>query len=247
MPLIDHLFVAVFAIIVPIIGFISFRRLLGRIAAGKHEDRGQMYMTTTATQWALFAVAIGTWWYAARPWSDLGLSFTADLNFLIGVALTLTGIAFFVVQILQMRKADIDENRRMRASFGDMALVLPRNGNELARFYMLSLTAGIVEEVLWRGFLFWYLGQFMPLWAAAVISTIGFGLGHAYQGLSQLPGVTLVGAAFAALYLLTGSLWLSIILHVAVDVLQGCLAYEVMHRSEFDDPDAGDHDALLTA
>ena len=69
-----------------------------------------------------------------------------------------------------------------------------QNGNELARFYGLSITAGIVEEVLWRGFLIWYLSQFMPVWGAALISTIGFGLAHAYQGLRQVPQITIVGA-----------------------------------------------------
>ncbi len=39
-----------------------------------------------------------------------------------------------------------------------------------------------VEEVLWRGFLILYLSQFMPVWVAAVVSGVSFGLAHAYQG-----------------------------------------------------------------
>ena len=122
----------------------------------------------------------------------------------------------------------------MNAELGRRAAI-PRNGNELGRFYGLSLTAGIVEEALWRGFIVWYLVQFMPLWAAAVISTLGFGLAHAYQGISNLPKITLVGAALMGLYVLTGSVWLPIVLHSAVDVLQGRTAYEVLCRARVND------------
>ena len=109
--------------------------------------------------------------------------------------------------------------------------MMPLNGSELARFNMLSLTAGIVEETLWRGFLFWYLGHVMPLWTAAIISAVGFGLAHSYQGLANIPRVAMIGAVFSGLYLLTGSLWLPIILHAAVDLLQGRMAYEVLRSN----------------
>ena len=89
----------------------------------------------------------------------------------------------------------------------------------------------------------------MPLWAAAVVSTIAFGLAHAYQGLSQIPLITLVGAVFAGMYVLTGSVWLPIILHAAVDIVQGRIAYEVMRRdivthTEMNETDAS-QDACL--
>ena len=118
----------------------------------------------------------------------------------------------------------------MKSGFGAVFLLVPRNGSELARFNVLSVTAGIVEETLWRGFLIGYLGQFMPVWAAAIISAIGFGVAHGYQGLANIPRITLVAAVFAGLFVLTGSLWLSIILHAAVDLLQGRLAYDVSRR-----------------
>ncbi|MDH3621296.1 MAG: CPBP family intramembrane metalloprotease, partial [Gammaproteobacteria bacterium] len=97
--------------------------------------------------------------------------------------------------------------------------------------YGLSVTAGIVEEALWRGFLFWYLGHFMPLWAAAIVSAVGFGIAHAYQGMENVPRIILVGGVFAGLFLLTGSLWLPIILHAIVDLLQGRAVYGMLRRT----------------
>jgi hypothetical protein len=39
-----------------------------------------------------------------------------------------------------------------------------------------------VGEIIYRGFVTWYLGSFMPLWAAVIVSPVFFGLGHRYPG-----------------------------------------------------------------
>ena len=231
MTLLDHSLFFVIAILYPIAGVIGFRRLLRRLAAGEKVNRTQLYRNTLIGHWTLFIVCMAIWADAARPWSAMGLGLDLDLWFALGAVLTILGIFALVMQIRQVSTATTDEIRSIRKRFGKLSIIIPQNGNELARFYGLSMTAGIVEEILWRGFLIWYLDQYMPLWGAVLISTIGFGLAHAYQGLAHLPQITAVGAAFAALYLLTGSIWLSIILHAAVDILQGRLGYDVMYRS----------------
>lgn len=231
MTLLDHGFVFIIAIIYPIVGFISFRRLLRRVAAGEKVNRSDLYRNTFFSHWTLFFIFIALWANSARPWPAIGISLELDLWFAIGVILTILGIVGLVMQNRQVKAATPEELAGIRKRLGSISIMIPQNGNELARFYGLSITAGIVEEILWRGFLIWYFSQFMPLWAAALLSTIGFGLAHAYQGIAQLPHITAVGAAFAVLYLLSGSIWLPIILHAAVDILQGRLGYDVMYRS----------------
>ncbi len=243
MTLLDHGFILIIAIVYPIAGFVSFRRLLRRVAAGETVNRGQLYRHTTMGHWTLFFVGMVIWAGAGRPWAALGFSLDLDLWFALGAALTVVGIAVLIMQIRQIANASTDEIDRIKETFGKLSIILPQNGNELARFYGVSITAGIVEEVLWRGFMIWYLGQFMPLWVAAVISAIGFGLAHAYQGLAHLPQITAVGAAFAGLYVLTGSIWLPIVLHAAVDILQGRLAYDVLYRSNVGVGPSADGDA----
>ena len=70
---------------------------------------------------------------------------------------------------------------------------------------------------------------------------IGFGLAHAYQGIQNLPKITIVGAIFAGLYVLSGSLWLPMVLHAAVDVLQGRAVYEALRRIDGDTPAGGNN------
>ena len=93
------------------------------------------------------------------------------------------------------------------------------------------MTAGIVEEFLWRGILFWYLLTWLTPVQTAVVATVAFGLAHLYQGWIKVGQIVLAGAVFTGLYVLTGSLLLPIILHIAVDWLQGRLAFEIVCRS----------------
>ena len=60
----------------------------------------------------------------------------------------------------------------------------------------------------------------MPTWAAVVVTSLVFGLAHSYQGPAGMARVSLVGLAFAGLYLLSGSLWLPIVAHAILDLAQ---------------------------
>jgi membrane protease YdiL (CAAX protease family) len=239
MTLLDHGFVFIIAIIYPIVSFIGFRRLLRRVAAGEKVNRSDLYRNTFISHWTLFFIFIALWANSARPWSAIGISLEPDLWFAVGIALTVIGIAALIMQNRKVQAATPEELAKLRKSLDCVSIMIPQNGNELARFYGLSVTAGIVEEILWRGFLIWYLSQFMPVWAAALISAIGFGLAHAYQGFRQVPQITVVGAALAGLYLVSGSVWLPIVLHIAVDVLQGRMAYDVMYRTTLGESASG--------
>lgn len=238
--MLDHTFVFVFAVIYPIAGFIGFRRLLKKIEAGIAIHRNRLYASTIAWHWLLLLIALIVWSDAGRSWTELGFGLVLNIRFLIGATLCIAGIAFLVAQLRQVATASQKDLHRVTLEGGDLLLLVPRNGSELARFNILSVTAGIVEETLWRGFLIWYLSQFMPVWAAAILSAVGFGIAHGYQGLAKVPRITVVGSIFAGLYLLTGSLWLPIILHAAVDLLQGRLAHDVLRRIDNQDGNATD-------
>ena len=235
MSFIDHLLFLIIAIVYPISSYFSYMRLLRRVDAGETIDRKKLFLETAAGHWTLFGITMALWIGADRSWESLGFGWQIDKLFFAGVALTLLVIAFLWGQARQVSNSNAEDLSRFRQQFGRADLLIPRNGNELGRFYGLALTAGIVEEVLWRGFLIWYLGYFMPLWAAALLSTVGFGVAHSYQGIANVPKITLVGAIFTGIFLLTGSLWIPMILHTIVDVVQGKLGYEVVRLTDEND------------
>lgn len=226
----DHVFVALFVVAYPLAGAAGFRRLLKRMAAGWALDRRQIYRNTLIGHWLLLVVALSIWVGAGRPWAALGLGFSADWRFLAGLVAVLVAVCLLLLQVRQARRADGDALGRMRRQFGRLAAIVPRDRAELLRFYAVSITAGVVEEVLWRGFLIWYLAQFCTAGMAALVAALAFGIAHAYQGWRQVPIIIAVAALLTALYLLTGTLWLSILMHIAIDVLQGSLAFEIQRR-----------------
>ena len=93
----------------------------------------------------------------------------------------------------------------------------------------IALTAGVCEEVLYRGFLIWYVAQFtgttaMGTIAAVAVSSIVFGAGHLYQGPASAGRIAGFAAVAGAIYVVSGSLWIVMALHVFVDIAGGLLA-----------------------
>ncbi len=108
--------------------------------------------------------------------------------------------------------------------------ILPTNWREFAHFGgFVSISAGVCEELVFRGFMITYLlailsGQPYVEVAAVLISSIVFGIAHAYQGWQGLIKVTLLSMLFGWLYVLTGSLLVVIVLHFAINFSSGLFA-----------------------
>ncbi|MHB8841104.1 MAG: CPBP family intramembrane glutamic endopeptidase, partial [Candidatus Aquicultor sp.] len=117
------------------------------------------------------------------------------------------------------RRPDYREN--VSRAMQPVAALLPHTKGERRLWAAISVTAGICEEILFRGFLIFYLSQVLPslpLIAVVVISSVIFGFGHAYQGLKGIIGTGILGLGLAVLYVATGSLLLSMVIHALVDV-----------------------------
>ena len=99
---------------------------------------------------------------------------------------------------------------------------LPRTKKEKWLFSCVALSAGVCEEIIFRGFLlFLIIAIFpdMPTYLVILIPTALFGIGHLYQGLKGIMGTALLGAFFICLYLVTDSLIIPMFLHFLNDLL----------------------------
>jgi membrane protease YdiL (CAAX protease family) len=85
----------------------------------------------------------------------------------------------------------------------------------------VSVTAGVCEEILYRGILMGVLTPVVGLWPAVGLSSVIFGLGHAYQGFPGIVKTTLVGFVLALLTVFSGSLLAAMILHAVIDLTSG--------------------------
>jgi membrane protease YdiL (CAAX protease family) len=102
--------------------------------------------------------------------------------------------------------------------------ILPRTRREKAVFALLSMAAGIGEELAFRGFAVRALELVTGSLASGVLlSSAAFGLLHGYQGWIGIFRTGLMGLVLAVTFVLTGSLWPAILAHTALDLVSGLI------------------------
>ncbi|MGE7207090.1 CPBP family intramembrane glutamic endopeptidase [Sphingomonas sp. NPDC019816] len=108
---------------------------------------------------------------------------------------------------------------RKRKPLGNVSALLPRDRREVKYAAALSIMAGVTEEAFFR--------LYLPLLVAMatgqagigfIASLILFGAMHRYQGWVGVIATTALGAVMTGLYLMTGSLWVVMLVHVLVDL-----------------------------
>jgi len=107
------------------------------------------------------------------------------------------------------------------AALKSLNYFLPGTWTERRWWVFVSITAGVCEEILFRGFILRYLHVFpwtLNLTLALLISSAIFGVHHIYQGAGGVAKVTILGILFGLLFLLTGNLLFPIIFHGAIDL-----------------------------
>ncbi len=114
-----------------------------------------------------------------------------------------------------------DVGRRFARGLEPLAYFLPATAPDRRWFVAVSVTAGVCEEVVYRGFLIRYLHA--GPWAASpavavVVAAAVFGLAHGYQGVRGVLLTALVGVGLTGLFLLSGNLAVPILAHAALDL-----------------------------
>jgi membrane protease YdiL (CAAX protease family) len=85
----------------------------------------------------------------------------------------------------------------------------------------VAITAGICEEIIYRGFLLHFLSSSPFHLDGNVLLIIGaaiFGIAHYYQGWKGVLLTGIVGFAFSKVYMESGTLIFPIILHILIDL-----------------------------
>jgi membrane protease YdiL (CAAX protease family) len=82
-------------------------------------------------------------------------------------------------------------------------------------FFSAVILAPLWEETFFRGLFFAALVQRMPLWPAAILSGVAFGLGHGDMW-NFLP-LSVLGVGLALVYFRTGNIWANILTHATIN------------------------------
>jgi membrane protease YdiL (CAAX protease family) len=172
-------------------------------------------------QWAvlLFAIVAVRWRVGRVTFGRLGWHRPTLLQLLLGLAMVLP--IWLIASATQTLAFSFSPPAREELS----ALLRGLIGGPFATLlFALAITPAIAEELLFRGLIGrGLINRWGPVWGVAGTSVL-FGLAH--WNLGQSLGVIPIGLALHFAYLVTGSLWLPIILHALNNsVAVGLLAF----------------------
>jgi membrane protease YdiL (CAAX protease family) len=112
--------------------------------------------------------------------------------------------------------------------------MMPQGRTESLAFIALSVTAGVCEEFIYRGFALTVLERAAGgyVLVGVIASSVLFSLAHLYQGRRGAAVTFVLGGIFAVSRVLTGSLLPAIAAHTAVDLLAGLLGARLLGPRE---------------
>jgi uncharacterized protein len=208
-------------VVVPMLGYRRFRHML---ALGDHvvprRRKLTFYGRVVGVQWFLVAVMLLILRHHGLSAGDAGERLgEARVTLIVTAVLLLVLAVVSGIVLWRMRRA---QPAALGRSGGRLRSVMPTSGVEMAAFAVVCLTAGVCEELLYRGWLVTILRVATgSTWGAVVVGSVVFGIGHAYQGGKGVLRTALVGLQLAILFVLLGSLIPGQVLHVGVDLLAG--------------------------
>jgi len=157
----------------------------------------------------------GSYWNLSENIASIGVK-RADFNFMniaIGVI-----FVFAAILILNIISNIIGYYGFFQAE--DITYLLPRTPLEKVFWIALSISAGVTEELCFRGFVITRLSILTgSVWPGVVIGALCFGIGHLYQGWAGAILIGIYGLMFGLLFIARGSLVPCIVAHVLQDIL----------------------------
>jgi hypothetical protein len=203
------------------------------VASGHFEQahsRLPGYIVTMIMEWLIVAfIALGPRWRGASLRTLTGKnplgwrSIARDLG-LAAAYLLAANIVLAILGYILAHFGPASDNAALKN-------LLPHTLLENATFLLLALTAGICEEMIFRG----YLQHQLTAWtrnaaAGIVLQGIIFGVAHAYQGSTQILVIAVYGCMFGSLAYWRKSLRPGMLAHFLQDSVGGIVLSRFMPK-----------------
>lgn len=221
------------SLLLPPVLLVSHLRERRREAEGRPRTRLQKYRGTIVMLWVLALAVVAVWLASGRPLAELGLRAPPAPFFIGGMALAIAASIALAAQVIVVRRSPKaqDDVARQIEGHGRVKDFLPATTEELRTFRALSFTAGVAEEIIFRGFMIWGFAHWVHPALAAALSLAIFVAAHLYQeSFGALLRVAMIGLVLTLFVMLSGSLWPAILVHIAVDLSSGEVTHLAIRR-----------------
>ena len=194
-------------------GAYEYRKLKAALALGHREALLREYRLTIAGEivfGVLAVLAVGTGILRVSPAFHVVLPEAA-----MGAVYGLCGGAVIALLITPL----LAKFGKLPPTAGDFAALLPQLRPERRLFVLVALSAGVGEELLFRGFGLRFLAHFgLAGFTLLLAAAAAFGLLHLYQGAVGVLATSVIDLLLSAVYIATGSLVAPIVLHTLIDL-----------------------------
>jgi membrane protease YdiL (CAAX protease family) len=238
---VDHILAFLLAIGIPV--YTSLRnpsQFNGKVFST--QEKKQIYLSGSLSLFIMGAVIIITWLLFKRPHGDLG--FTRPIQpekwwWLVMLFILLyIADSFYSTHSAEMRQQSI-ERWKKRTPF------LPTKNKELPLYFLMCFSAGVFEEVVYRGYLVTYCnylfaGNAYAEFIAVLAPGAAFSIAHYYQGARAVMKIFVLSALFGFIFIYSGSLLVVMLLHMSVDAAGGLLSVKFLKDQSFIDVDIAD-------
>ena len=221
MMILQHLLVFFLIVVTPLWDWYEIPKLKASVAPRK---KIRFYQKIVAASWACAMVAVVTIGVAAATTIHTASGDAAWLEPRSRAGFFLEGLVAGMLIVIMLPAFLALRSEKIRVKAGKaakkLAFLLPSTAEERRWWWLVCITAGICEEVVYRGFLLHYFHVPLHLnltWALVVASVI-FGIGHLYQGIAGAVQTVVIGFVLGILFLLTGNLLLPIVVHAVMDL-----------------------------
>lgn len=205
----------VLVILMPLNGILSANKV-EKFFSEIPDSRRIFFKQTIIIQVVLTVLLFGAMAINQDPISTIGLGFAYDWRLILSLLL-LCFLGTWVIQIYIKRRNEASILREVERDTAVLFL-FPRTKVEYYWSLGVSLTVGICEEIIFRGFLYWQLAQWLPVIPAVFVTNTIFGLVHYATGFRNAMLAFALGVLLSLIFLYSGSLWIPIVLHTLIDV-----------------------------
>lgn len=225
----DYLLVLIFGILLPFISGVQSAAAFKEMTTSfDTATKRRFYLGNSLFLFIIAFVIMIVWRLYERPFSALGFTSPSAIGkttpwWMIGLFVALYAMdsihSFFDKTELAKTKNRLEEQTPF----------MPTQLKDLPAYFIMCISAGVFEEIVFRGYLisfFRYLFAGIPAAAAWSLITpaVIFSLAHYYQGPKTVFKILVLSLLFGMIFWHSGSLYAVIIIHFVVDLASGFIS-----------------------
>ena len=229
---VDHILAFILCVAIPLNARQNAKALSNIVF--NSEQKRTIYISGSFSLFIMGAVVMAAWLLFKRPLPEIGLTQPVNIHAWWWMVILFALIYFLDTAVTLSSKKAIDkavDEWKKRTPF------LPTKKSELPEYLLMCFSAGVFEEIVYRGYLVnycWYLfdGSGYQRSLAVLVPALVFSISHFYQGTKAVIKIFVLALLFGYIFIYSGSLLIVMILHFLVDAIGGLLTMKYLKEAD---------------